>query len=112
MKDIVSLLLTTTCLAVAGLGIYFFSSNADENTSSKQKTDKKRTSISGGKKYNDVEDYLDSDNNDIDIDNDIDNNSQIDDNEVVEYNYKSKPKTNNKTKKSKGKFTSSKKRYY
>ena len=41
MKDYVSLLLTTTCLAVAGLGIYFFSYKTDDDNDATQKITKK-----------------------------------------------------------------------
>ena len=118
MKDIISLLLTTSCLAIAGLGIYLFSSNSHENSVDTQKAGKKRTTVSS-KKQIEVKDKFDDDNDDND---DNDNNYENDDNDnhddnvtKTDYNYKSKSKSkiaNNKTKKNSNKYSSSKKNYY
>ena len=128
MKEIVSLLLTTTCLAVAGLGIYFFSYKTHDDNDSTQKFNRKRSGGSG-KKIVDVEeqnhdsynDYDDETIDDHDDDYNHDNKSDdvvYDDNDNTNYIKSSfKPKNISKksaakTKKNKNKFTSSKKRYY
>ena len=126
MKDVVSLLMTTTCLAVAGLGIYFFSYKTDHDNDITQKNSRKK-SASGGKKiveveeknhdgYNDYDDYAD-DNSDNHDDNSYNHDNKSDD-DIDDYN-KTIVKTKNvskksasKTKKNKNKFASSKKRYY
>jgi hypothetical protein len=103
MKDIVSLLLTTTCLGIAGIGIYLYSLNSEENTFDTQKAGKKRNTISNKKEIEVKDDY--DDNDYIDQDN-------IDDS-TIKSNYKIKTKSNNnKTKKNTNKFYSSKKHYY
>jgi len=100
MKDIVSLLLTTTCLAITGIGIYFFSSNSHENTFvNTQKA---------GKKQNDIE--IKSDANDEYDNNIVENPSIHHYDKTANTNYKNKSKT--KTKKHSNKFSSSKKKYY
>ena len=103
MKDIVSLLLTTSCLAITGIGIYFFSYKSDEDEDVTQKAGKKHISSTEDK-------YIDYDDKDYDSNN-FDNNYIDYDND---YNYKTKNKTksNNKTKKNRNKFTSSKKKMY
>jgi hypothetical protein len=126
MKEVVSLLLTTTCLAVAGLGIYFFSYKTDDDNDSTQKISRKRTGGSG-KKIVEVEEKNHDGYNDYDdekIDNHDDNSYNHDNNDDDEDDYnedyvKSMVKSKNvskksasKTKKNKNKFTSSKKRYY
>jgi hypothetical protein len=121
MKEIVSLLLTTSCLAIAGLGIYFFSYNSNENSVDTQKAGKKRTSISGKKQIevthtydenDDDNDYHDDDYDNSDYNNDYDNDDNITKND---YKYKTKSKSkvnNNKTKKNTNRYSSSKKNYY
>jgi len=130
MKDVVSLLMTTTCLAVAGLGIYFFSYKTDHDNDITQKNSRKK-SASGGKKiveveeknhdgYNDYDDYhhdYADDNSDNHDDNSYNHDNKNDD-DIDDYN-KTIVKTKNvakksasKTKKNKSKFASSKKRYY
>lgn len=125
MKDIISLLLTTTCLAVAGLGIYFFSYKTDDENDNTQKNIKKKTS-NGGKKI--VETEIEQQNNDGYNDNNSNNhnnhnNHNNDNNDNIERNdnidmdhYKNaKPKTSksaSKTKRNKNRFATSKKRYY
>ena len=110
MKDIVSILLTTSCLAIAGLGIYLFSYNSHENQDVTQKGGKKKSpSI---KKQSDLENTKDNDCDDYD---DYDNNNinYTDNDKNTDYNYNPKTKTkNNKTKKYTNKLSSSKKRYY
>jgi len=117
MKDIISILLTTSCLAIAGLGIYLFSYNSHENDNVTQKGGKKKShSI---KKQSDLENINDNDCDDYESDY-VDNNNinytddDDDDNDTNrDYNYKPKTKTkNNKTKKYTNKLSSSKKRYY
>jgi hypothetical protein len=117
MKDIISILLTTSCLAIAGLGIYLFSYNSHENHDVTQKGGKKKSpSI---KKQSDLENINDNDCDDYESDY-VDNNNinytddDDDDNDTNrDYNYKPKTKTkNNKTKKYTNKLSSSKKRYY
>ena len=117
MKDVVSLLLTTSCLAVAGIGIYLFSYKTDEDNDDTQKNGKKK--FNGGKKLIEVEEKNhddDSYNHDdaAGDDNDIDDKYDT----FEDYN-KLKVKSKNmsrkslgKTKKNRNKFTSSKKRYY
>jgi hypothetical protein len=114
MKDYVSLLLTTTCLAVAGLGIYFFSYKTDHDNDATQKNNRKRSGGGTNKKIVELEKTNHDDN-----DNDIDNtdNSTIDTNDTNDIDhYKNvKPKATksaSKTKRNKNKFASSKKRYY
>lgn len=115
MKDIVSILLTTSCLAIAGLGIYLFSYNSHENHDVTQKGGKKKSpSI---KKQSDLENTKDNDCHDYECDyDDYDNNINYTDNDNdtnTDYNYKPKTKNkNNKTKKYTNKLSSSKKRYY
>jgi hypothetical protein len=114
MKEIVSLLMTTACLAVAGLGIYFFSSNSDETEVSLIKSNKKR---SGGKKTIELEDKFESYNNDYSEKNDSNENYEMedkDDDDDSDYVIKSKQKSSNKTKTKKNKQSSSasRKRYY
>ena len=113
MKDIVSILLTTSCLAIAGLGIYLFSYNSHENQDVTQKGGKKKSpSI---KKQSDLENTKDNDCDDYDDYDDYDNNNinYTDNDKNTDYNYNPKTKTkNNKTKKYTNKLSSSKKRYY
>jgi hypothetical protein len=115
MREIISLVITTTCLAIAGVGIYFLSSKSDENTNSNQKSGKKSTLLNNDKKQIESDNYYEDDN-----ENDYDDND-YDDNDILEESgYKSKPKAKvkssnnktNKTKKTTNKFTSSRKRYY
>ena len=115
MKDIVSLLLTTSCLAIAGIGIYFFSYNSHENDDVTQKAGKK-PKFNSTKKQIDIEDSYDDDNFEInnDDENSLDNEDNISNND---YKYKSKPNSkskskNNKTKKNTNKVSYSKKNYY
>ena len=123
MKDIVSLLLTTSCLAIAGLGIYFFSYNSHENSDVNQKAGKKKTFASAKKQSEvgniyDDNDYYDDDDDESSIDNQIHNHmddyTNTDSNTDYKYKSKSKQKSNNnnKTKKNGNKFASSKKKYY
>jgi hypothetical protein len=122
MKDIVSLLLTTSCLAIAGLGIYFFSYNSHENSDVNQKAGKKKT-FASAKKQSEVgniydNDYYDDDDDESSIDNQshnhMDDYTNTDSNTDYKYKSKSKQKSNNnnKTKKNGNKFASSKKKYY
>jgi hypothetical protein len=113
MKEIVSLLITTSCLALAGLGIYFFSSKSndvdDNQKGSKDNSVKyKRNELKKNKsKIINI--------NDGDIDNDIDVGSDNDSNSNELYNEPIKKRTiskNNKTSKNKNKFTTSRKKYY
>jgi hypothetical protein len=116
MKDVISLVITTTCLAVVGLGIYLFSNNNDENSEPNQKAGKKPSGV-GTKKthlkiYDDETINLDDDVDDIydEVINDkIENHSEND-----KYNPKNKTKNRyvSKTKKHKNNFTTSKKKYY
>jgi hypothetical protein len=111
MNEIGSLLITTTCLAAAGLGIFLFSSKSNEPTTNskggkKQPNNKK--SIENPEPRNDKE-------NDITIYDDINEDSSDDISEEYApskqvYNNKSKPK--NKTKRNVNKFSYSKKKYY
>jgi len=116
MKDYVSLLLTTTCLAVAGLGIYFFSYKTDHDNDATQKNNRKRSGGGTNKKIVELEK---TNHDEYENDNDIDNtdNSTIDTNDTNDIDhYKNvKPKATksaSKTKRNKNKFASSKKRYY
>jgi len=115
MKDVVSLVITTSCLAVVGLGIYFFTSNKDENDKTSQKGGKKisNTPNNNTKKPFDTEDAYQDDYNKIDEHNEP---SEDDYDEYHDYtpSYKSntRTKSNNKTKKNKNKLSTSKKRYY
>jgi hypothetical protein len=113
MKEIVSLLITTGCLALAGLGIYFFSSKSND-TDDYQK---------GGKdnivkyKRNELKKNKSKTINisDVDIDNDSDSDSNNDSNSNELYNEPIKKRTiskNNKTSKNKNKFAISRKKYY
>jgi hypothetical protein len=124
MKDIISILLTTSCLAIAGLGIYFFSYNSQENDDIRQKAGKKKN-ISSNKKQTEIEDICKDDYDDYDdYDNSNNNNNKQtgnytddynDKDTITDYKYitKGKPKNNNnKTKKYTNKPASSKKRYY
>jgi len=115
MKDVVSLVITTGCLAVVGLGIYLFSSNNDNaNNQPNQKAGKKSSNIGNIKKQ------FDTDNESINADDSHasdfinDTNESDDDNEYEKYKSKNrpKPKTLGKTKKNKSKFAGSKKNYY
>ena len=109
MKDIISLLITATCLAVAGAGLYLFSYKNDEEDTSKK----------GGKKKNNSKNNFDLDeyNNN---NNSYDEHFSEDDNNDDEYydnNMDTIKKTNskvskNKTKRIKNKFTVSKKNRY
>lgn len=110
MKEIVSLLITTSCLALAGLGIYFFSSKSND-TDDYQKGGKdntvkyKRSEIKKNK----------SKNSDSDINNDIDSDTDNDSSNDELYNEPIKKRNNaknNKTIKNKNKFTTSRKKYY
>ena len=116
MKDIVSLLLTTSCLAIAGIGIYFFSYKSDEDEDVTQKAGKKKNLVTGKKQSESKDTYYenDYDDNDNDDTNSFDNNHTDDDITNFDYKIKTKTKTksNNKTKKHINKFASSKKRYY
>ena len=104
MKDIVSILLTTTCLGIAGIGIYFYSLNSEENTFDNQKAGKKINTVYNKKEIEEVKDNYD--------DNDYNDQYNIDDNSIKS-NYKIKTKSNNnKTKKNTNKLNSSKKQYY
>jgi hypothetical protein len=113
MKDVISLVITTSCLAVVGLGIYFFTSNKDENDKSNQKGGKKISNSGNNnvKKINEPEDkYEEDDYNKID---EYDETSEDDYNDYDDYTpHKSKTKANNKTKKNKNKLSASKRRYY
>jgi anti-sigma28 factor (negative regulator of flagellin synthesis) len=64
MNDAISLLITTTCLAVVGMGIYLFSSDSSDETTSTKQTQK------GGKKTSHVSDnhnhHNDNNNNNDD----------------------------------------------
>lgn len=115
MKEIVSLLITTSCLALAGLGIYFFSSKSndtdDYKKGGKDNTVKyKRNELKKNKsKIINISDVdIDNDN---DIDSDTDNDSSNDElyNEPIKKRNNAK---NNKTSKNKNKFTTSRKKYY
>jgi len=115
MKDVISLVITTSCLAVVGLGIYFFTSNKDENDKSNQKGGKKISNSGNNnvKKTNEIEDKYEDDNeyNKIDEYNETSDDDYADD--YHDYTpHKSKTKVNNKTKKNKNKLSASKKRYY
>lgn len=119
MKDVASIVITTGCLALVGLGIYLFSSNNDTaNNPSNQKAGKKTSNIANIKKQFDADDesineYYDTTNDFINDTNDDTNESG--DNIVYEkYKSKSRPKqkTIGKTKKNKSKFAGSKKNYY
>jgi hypothetical protein len=110
MKEIVSLLITTGCLALAGLGIYFFSSKSND-TDDYQKGGKdnivkyKRNELKKPK----------SKNSDVDINNNIDSDDDSDTTNNELYNEPIKKRTiskNNKTSKNKNKFAISRKKYY
>jgi len=112
MNEIGSLLITTTCLAAAGLGIFLFSPKSNEPT----------TNLKGGKKQlpnkkpiETFDPHSDNKANDINKYDDINEDSSDDISEEFSppkqvYNNKSKPK--NKTKKNVNKFSYSKKKYY
>jgi hypothetical protein len=108
MKEIVSLLITTSCLALAGLGIYFFSSKSNDiDDNQKEGKDNivkyKRNEFKKNRNKN----------SDIDINNDNDNDSDSDSNELNNEPIKKRNNTkNNKTSKNKNKFTTSRKKYY
>jgi hypothetical protein len=115
MKEIVSLLITTSCLALAGLGIYFFSSKSND-TDDYQKGGKdnivkyKRNEFKKNKSKN-----INISDNDNDNDNDSDSDSDNDSNSNELYNEPIKKRNNtknNKTSKNKNKFTTSRKKYY
>jgi len=109
MKDIISLLITSSCLAIAGIGIYFFSYNTDDNSDVNQTSGKKNNGTI--KKQVDLENEHDTD--DDYYENNIDNDDDyISDNLEYKPKPKQKPKTSNKTKKYKNKFATSKKKYY
>ena len=113
MKDVVSLLLTTTCLAVAGIGIYLFSYKTEDDNDDTQKNGKKK--INGGKKLIEVEEKNHDDDSynhhdDADIDDKYDD---FDDYNKVKFKPKNISRNSlGKTKKNRNKFTSSKKRFY
>ena len=110
MRDVVSLVITSSCLAVVGLGIYFFTSNKDETDKSNQKGGKKISNSGNNvKKTIEIEDEDDY--------NKIDEYNETSEDEHDNYHdytpYKSNTKTKaNKTKKNKNKLSNSKKRYY
>jgi hypothetical protein len=108
MKEVTSLLIATSCLALAGLGIYLFSSKSDDNNDN--------TKFSKGKKINSKKKiYSDSDSDNesetkSDISSDI---SSDDDSELYKENIKKGKKSqNNKTQKSKNNFSTSRKKKY
>jgi uncharacterized protein (UPF0333 family) len=116
MNDAASLLITTTCLAVVGMGIYLFSSDSSDETSSTKQTQK------GGKKASYASDNRNhhNDNNNNDDQNIYENKEIISEPEQeLEplYEPENKPKqkvrvSNNKTKKNNNKISFSRKKYY
>ena len=129
MKDVISLLITTSCLAVAGVGIYLFSYKSDEGDSN-QKGGKKRNNTKQNFEldeydYNDADDTTTTKDKNDDHDK-IDHHDKNDDHDkndgdTNQYDFenytkvkKSAPKTSkSKTKRNRNKFTVSKKyRYY
>ena len=111
MKEVTSLLIATSCLALAGLGIYLFSSKSDDNNDN--------TKFSKGKKINSKKKiYSDSDSDNesepkSDISSDISSDDDYDDSELYKENIKKGKKSqNNKTQKSKNNFSTSRKKKY
>jgi hypothetical protein len=67
MKDVISLLITSVCLAAAGLGVYLFSYKSEEDTTYDDDNNKK-----GGKKNNNTKNNVKNDYV-YDIDESVDN---------------------------------------
>ena len=116
MKEVTTLLITTTCLAIAGLGIYFFSSesNADGSNDEDNIQEGGKSSCTKEKRSL-VKQKMDVDKKTTMMDNEIDNISEND--SIIPYddifNIKNtKTNKNTKTKKSKNKSSLSRRKYY
>jgi len=118
MKEITSLLITTSCLALAGLGIYFFSSKSNDNdnkTGGKNKqTRAKRKSVTGFESKTSFIDNEISDDGESDGESDDgESDNESDNSETYKGTAKKmKPQPKNKTRTIKNKFATSRKKYY
>jgi len=101
MKEIASLLIATTCLALAGFGVYFFSSKSNDNDNKGGKNKR----LNSKKKIENENDYSDSDS---ESDSDSDNNSDL----YKEPIKNNKKQQSNKTRNIKSKFSNTRKKYY
>lgn len=118
MKEVATLLITTSCLALAGLGIYFFSSNSGDSEP-KQKGGKNKRQNTNKKVIDVIPDKSDNDSiseDSISSDNDSYNDNLSEDSEIYnetanKYNSKKNTKSN-KTLKNKNKSSTSRKKYY
>ena len=106
-----------TCLALAGFGVYFFSSksNDNDNKGGKNKRVNSKKKTYGSNENNSGYTYSDS-NSEIDSDNDSDSNSDSDSDSDSELHKeplkKNKKQPNKKTQNNRAKFSSTRKKYY
>lgn len=114
MKEVTTLLITTTCLAIAGLGIYFFSSESNADGSNDEDNIQEGGKSSCTKeKHSLVKQKMDIEKKNIINDNDniSENDSLIPYDDI--FNIKNtKTNKNTKTKKSKNKSSLSRRKYY